>query len=423
MYLPGSRTVRRLSLDVLQPAFRVMDSTGCSTAIEGLRRALANAYLESQRQRNATMGYPEAELESARLAVELSESSGYFFSRNLVSNESESLAAASHLRALPSGLTHLGVGPETMLSYLGLLETSLGFIVDIRRDNARLHYLYRGAFAQARSRTEWLSLLLARPYDPTNDAGPSASIDEVIAAVSASRPTKNSFEFAHRHVLDAVDRWPPCLLPLDRRVMRQIHRAFWSYGLDISFQLEGLRLRRYPTLASLISGSTPEGEKLGFLANETTFRRIQRLEAVGGVVPIVGSVTGPVLERVADELHRRGTQLGALYLSNVEQYLFENGVWHRWISKLRKLPIHPEAILIRSYFQNEQGPVPDPPKSLFGQLRRTLEVANQVRRNEGPLALHQMKTVVHSARAFLDQEQTRGYSGYRELVCDRNIAL
>jgi len=423
MYVPGARTLRHLAYVGTEPVRLAAAQSGITPSIANVRRAMQRAYVESKRRERDGVSYAKSAIDWANLWSELSESSGYFFSQNLVSNESESLDAAIHLKALPAGLACLGVGPETMLSYLGLVETPLAFIVDIRRDNARLHCLYLGAFSLASSRTEWLSLLLARPYDKAEDKGPNASLRDVLASLTLNRPTARSFDEAHQRLMGALDRLPPFLLPFDRQAIRRIHRHFWRHGLETNFQQGGLRLRRYPTLTNLLGMLTPEGAPLGFLANEATFLRIQAIENAHGVIPVVGSLQGGVLLRVADQLRRRGLQLGAIYVSNIEQYLFENGQWDAWVAVLRSLPCHHDAILIRSFFQNEHGPVPEPPRSMLAQLRLTIAVTNHVRRNQGPLALHQMKTVVQSVKAFLERERIQPYTSYREVVCDRSIAL
>jgi hypothetical protein len=204
--------------------------------------------------------------------------------------------------------------------------------------------------------------------------------------------------------------------------MRRLHRWFWREGLDLTYQLGGLRLRRYPTLAEILSARTPEGQALGFLADEVAFRRMLTIQRSGRVVPVVGDLTGGrAMCGVASELRRRGLTLGALYLSNVEQYVFEYGSWSKWVATLRSLPCHPDAVLIRSFFENERGPVPDPPKTVVGQLARTVSVAARVYLRPGPLPPHQMNVVVHRLDSFLAREALRSYRGYREVVCDTEL--
>jgi hypothetical protein len=61
------------------------------------------------------------------------------------------------------------VGPEQNLTYIALTAPQLAFVVDIRRDNALLHLLYRALFERAGSRAEFVALLLGRPYVAAGD--------------------------------------------------------------------------------------------------------------------------------------------------------------------------------------------------------------------------------------------------------------
>jgi len=410
-----------MSEHLLAPARALSEKLGYQESAQRLRQAAMTTHLERQLRANRPERMAPADLDWSRLAVQASEPTGYFFSENLVSNESEFLRAAPALTSLPSGLAYLGVGPEPMLSYLGLVDTPLAFVIDIRRDNARLHYLYRAAFECAKTRCEWLALLLGRPYRPEQDPGSSASVDEVLATVHAQPSSEVSFREAHAQLTRALDRLPPHRLPFDRRRMCGLHRYFWRYGTELTFQLGGLRLRRYPTLENMLRATTPDGHPLGFLACERTFRRISALERGSRVVPVVGDISGRALLRFGAELRARGLRVGAIYISNVEQYLFENNVWSDWVTNLEQLPWHSDALLIRSYFENHAGPVPDPPKSLVGQLRRTGAVAWQLRSVKGELPVHQMRTIVHRASAFLERQRRQSYLGFRELVCDETL--
>lgn len=421
MYLPGSRTLRRLAIETLSPARTVANRLGCQRAAERLRESWIQHCLGADRASRGTNRFEPSAIEWARLTVDASEASGYFFSENLVSNESEYLSAADALMQLPEGLAYVGVGPEPMLSYLGLVDTPLAFVVDIRRDNARLHYLYRGIFESAETRYEWLSLLLGRPYRKYRAPGASASINEIVREVEAQAPTEAGFRWAHQLVQRSLDRLPAHLLPCDRECVRRIHRCFWRSGTKITFQLRGLRLRRYPTLESQLRASSPDGRQLGFLADEGTFRRVTVHQRASRIVPIVGDISGSALLRTCAVLRARALRVGAIYISNVEQYLFENDHWTAWVDHLKQVPAHDDAILIRSYFENDQGRVPDPPTSLWRQLERTWNVMRETDFGRRELPVHRMRTVVHDLRAFLERERSRPYQGYRQLVCDETI--
>jgi hypothetical protein len=64
----------------------------------------------------------------------------------------------------------------------------------------------------------------------------------------------------------------------------------------------------------------------------------------------VGDFSGSkALARVADYLTRNGYLVSAMYTSNVEQYLFNNGVFSRFADNVAKLPIADKSIFIRAF--------------------------------------------------------------------------
>ena len=91
----------------------------------------------------------------ARLFADLSEPSGRYFSTNYVTNETSYLQVADQLeQEVQPGGAYLGVGPEQNFTYIALTQPQLAFILDIRRQNALLHLLYKAIFDVARSRTQ-----------------------------------------------------------------------------------------------------------------------------------------------------------------------------------------------------------------------------------------------------------------------------
>ena len=104
----------------------------------------------------------------------------------------------------------------------------------------------------------------------------------------------------------------------------------------------------------MLQSETADGRQLGFLASETAYLKVRALETEGRVVPMVGDLAGPhTLRRIATELRRNSLVLGTAYLSNVEQYLFEDGIWCSWFENLKRMPRHPEAIVLRTHL--DQG--------------------------------------------------------------------
>lgn len=283
----------------------------------------------------------------------LSEPDAEFFSDNLVSNETSFLHVADELpRIAPRGAAYVGVGPEQSFSYIALLDPSVAYVVDIRRDNLRLHLLYKAAFELGRTRADFLALLLGRPA-PTG-ADPGGDVAAVLERATALPPTAESFTTAHAALAERIASWGLRLDRADRGRLEAIHRRFFADQLDLRFALEVANGRTYPTLAEMLAATDRGGRARGFLASDAAYATVARLQREHRVIPVVGDFAGdralPGLARVMKE---RGTPVGTFYVSNVEQYLLEPAVWSRWRRNVAALPRAEGAIFVRAWL--DQG--------------------------------------------------------------------
>jgi hypothetical protein len=64
---------------------------------------------------------------------------------------------------------------------------------------------------------------------------------------------------------------------------------------------------------------------------------------------VVGDFAGPhALAAVASYLHKRGYKVSAFYTSNVEEYLYDNGVFSAFASNVCQLPVSGRSVIIRA---------------------------------------------------------------------------
>ncbi len=293
--------------------------------------------------------------EFAGLFRDLSEPDRYFFSDNHVSNETSYLEVAPILERLrKKGGAYLGVGPEQNFAYIALLEPEISFIVDIRRDNALLHLLYKSCFAEATSRAHFLALLLGRELPPGGAQGAEAELAGVLTRVDQAPRDAAAFAAIHRRLVSRIAEGVP-LTDKDRERLDLEHRAFFEAGLGIRFELHQTSQRNYPTLRELLSATDPFGQPRGFLASEQAFRTIQRLHRQNRIVPVVGDFAGPhALKAIAKELGDRRLEVAAFYVSNVEQYLLTGPQWKAWTANVDALPQAPDSVFIRAYLDQGQ---------------------------------------------------------------------
>jgi hypothetical protein len=66
-------------------------------------------------------------------------------------------------------------------------------------------------------------------------------------------------------------------------------------------------------------------------------------------VPVVGNFGGPTaIRRVGSYLKERNATVSAFYLSNVEQYLRQDGLWGAFCANVAALPLDETSTFIRS---------------------------------------------------------------------------
>ena len=218
----------------------------------------------------------------ARLFRELSEPDRYFFSDNFVSNETSYLQVAPLLerKALRGG-AYLGVGPEQNFSYIAISQPSLAFVVDIRRQNAVEQLLYKSIFDQAETRTAFVCTLLGVSCESSEDSG-SPELDAVLDRAEAAWKRRNKAEFRalHERLRDRIEtKYQIGLDKRDRETLESVHRAFFSKGLALAFELHSPDNRRdYPTLRDMLKATSAGGRERSFLASESDFRLIQRMQ-------------------------------------------------------------------------------------------------------------------------------------------------
>jgi hypothetical protein len=326
---------------------------------------------------------------------ELSEAGAYFFSDNTVSNETSYLQVATELKTeIAPGGAYLGVGPEQNFTYIALTRPTVAFIVDIRRDNALLHLLYKAIFHRAKSRAEFVALLLGRPYEPNGDPGVAGNLSSVLHHAQRHPPDAKHFQHSHEQLVAQISRWGIVLNGEDEKRLESMHRSFFDRQLGLKFELHETNGRAYPTLEQLLAARTPGGAQLGFLATRDAFETVQRLQRLHRILPVVGDFAGTqALQGVAKELELLKAPVSAFYVSNVEQYLFEPAKWAQYVANLRALPVRDDAVFIRCYL--DQG-----------------------RRHPRQLAGQRSATVLQPMSRFFEQQVQGGYRTFWQLATD-----
>ena len=283
----------------------------------------------------------------------LSEPAGYFDTDNLISNERSYLDVVPDLKKRGvRGGAYVGVGPDQNFSYIAAIRPEVVFIVDVRRDNLLLHLLFKSLFTLARTRVEYLAMLLGRPVPADAESWRDASLDKVVSHVEAAALDARAVTVLRTRVDEAITKTG---LPLSREDFATIdcfHRRFIEAGVGLRFQSTGRPPQsHYPTYRDLLLATDALGERSNYLASEESFQFIKSLQQRDLVIPVVGDLSGPrALAAIGSLLRQRGQRLSAIYASNVEFYLFGDGRFDRFVSNLGGMPRAEHGVVIRSVF-------------------------------------------------------------------------
>jgi hypothetical protein len=287
-----------------------------------------------------------------RLVTSFSEESGYFPSDNFVSNETEFQAPIPALRkSIRPGGVYLGVGPDQNYTYIVALRPSIAFIVDIRRQNMLHHLVYKAIAEMSPTRADFMGRLFgrAKPKGLSRDASAS-----MLMAAFIGQPQEPAM--ADRVVADVISRLAGhhrfALGDDDRRQIERIIRIFHALGPEITYsQNISFSFSIFPAFADLATRTDGAGENHSYLADEARYRILREMHQRNTIVPIVGDFAGPkALRAVGDWVRRHKSTVSAVYTSNVEQYLFSNGVWQEYYANVATLPTDASSTFIRAFF-------------------------------------------------------------------------
>jgi hypothetical protein len=294
-------------------------------------------------------GLPAAEF--SRLVRDISEDGGYFRSDNFTSNETSYLHVIGKLRELGAGGgAYIGVGPEQNFTYIAKVRPRIAFIIDIRRQAIIQHLMFKAIFHLAPSRVQYLSLLLSRPLPKDKAPSPDAPVNEMLSLISQTQPDDRSYASNLAAIRKAIkEDFQVQLSDTDQTSLDYVYKNFRDDGLDIAYRMEGTRGGWFPSLKELIVQPDQNGKLGNFLATKEDYEFVRDLHRKNLIIPVVGDFAGKkALAAIGDYLRKSGFTVSAFYTSNVEQYLFQNGVFGGFAENVRKLPINEKSLFIRA---------------------------------------------------------------------------
>ena len=351
-------------------------SRGGGVVIGAALRLLATAMLLAVAPLRAGAQSAPARLADStfwRLMREYSEPGGTFRSENFVSNETSLQWVIPELtRRIPPGGVYVGVAPDQNFTYITALRPSIAFIVDIRHQNAMQHLMYKAVIETSATRSEFLARLFAR--------APLAGVDSASSAVRlfealAKQPADSArYRDNLRAITDRLMRVHRFVLSDSERVsLGCVYGAFFTQGPELNYNYSsecrnpgpygygsgypgpmggGVRVgSRMPTYQAMMTETDSAGVNWSYLGSERQFRTLKVMQERNLIVPLTGNFAGgKALRAVGQWATAHRLPVTTFYVSNVEQYLFQQGDdARRFYENVARLPIDSTSTFVRSF--------------------------------------------------------------------------
>ena len=284
------------------------------------------------------------------LVTDLSEPDGFFEDENYVSNE---LGYERSMRRLQDAVTpggvFVGVGPEQNFHYAAALKPAMVFVIDIRRQNAIQHLMYKALFELSEDRADFVGRLFSR----ARPAGLSeeSSVDAILQAYAGASADSRLFDDTLTRMLTTLtERRQFPLSAADRASLSKVFTAFRDSGPELMYVFQGSS-ERHPTYARMMTAKDETGQSWSYLSSTERFEHVRSMQRRNLIIPVVGDFAGPkALRAVGRYVRERGGTVGVFYTSNVESYLFRNGSWRAFYDSALTMPFDASAVVVRSFF-------------------------------------------------------------------------
>ena len=297
------------------------------------------------------------------LITEMSEPNGYFRSENLVSNEHtfQYVIPALKRAARPGGV-YLGVAPDQNFTYIIAVAPKMAFIVDIRRGNLLQHLMYKAIIELSSDRADFLSRLFSKKRPPA--VGPASSVWDLFMAFDKVDTSPDLYQTNLSAVEDRLIKGHG--FKLSAEDLEQLEWIYWQFfweGPGLRYTMNnagsfrpggfgrfgGRSMTNFPSYEDLMTQTDFDGRSQSYLATEEGFAFLKVFEERNLLVPIVGNFAGPkALRAVGRYVRQHGAVVSAFYVSNVEQYLFMDGIFGDFYRNVAALPLSNRSTFIRS---------------------------------------------------------------------------
>ena len=294
------------------------------------------------------------------LVDSISEPGGYFrIPDNFTSNEREIGQLFTMLRENGTrGGVYMGVGPEQNLTYISAIRPQMAFIIDIRRQAVMQHLMYKALFEMAADRADFISLMFSKRRPPGLDS--STTIQDIWQAYWHVPSDSAMWRGTYARMVELLTRTHGFRFTEDEtEQLKWVFDNFFAYGPTITTRAGsggggGVNQTTFADLTGYSNDAS--GTPRSFLSSEENYAFVKDLQTRNLVVPVSGDFAGPkAIRTIGAWLQSRGGIVSAFYVSNVEQYLFQDGKAQLFYDNVATLPVNDSSVFIRPYSLRRYG--------------------------------------------------------------------
>jgi hypothetical protein len=275
-----------------------------------------------------------------KFVTDHSEQSGVFPRENLTSNEVWfERVIPDLLKRAKTGGVYLGVGPEQNFTYIAALKPAMAIIFDIRRGNLDVQLMYKAIFELTKDRADFMAMLFSRPRPA--GLGPQSTVLDLFTAFANVHSSSTLYDQNLKAIDDQLIKTHKLGMSKDDvEWVQYVFQTFYRYGYAI---------RPSPSYADLMTATDQASVYRSYLANDANFLVLKDLETKNLVIPLVGDFGGrKAIREVGTYLKAHSATVSAYYLSNVEDYLYQDNKWPAFCRNVATLPLDTSSTFIRT---------------------------------------------------------------------------
>jgi hypothetical protein len=220
--------------------------------------------------------------------------------------------------------------------------------------------MYKALIEASSDRADFISRLFSRARPAGLDTASTA--EAIFTAYAPIAPDSTRFRRNITAIRDALTKHHGFKLSdEDLNSIAYVYEAFVAAGPEITYnfnQLRGAFARgSMPSYAALQVETDSARVHRSYMATEANFRALREVELNNLLVPVVGDFAGAkAIKTVGEYLRQNKATVTAFYLSNVEQYLFQQSDdWRKFFTNVGTLPLDSSSTFIRSVFNGMGG--------------------------------------------------------------------